>query len=335
MGKMFTFLVIISAVSWVLFVLVAALRLEPSLVSKFELARRSVQSKKELRRETLLPHVATLRGIVALLLLTSTTLLFVVTYGWGFGVIFSILANIAGVALAAVSFVSHWSSAIYAKYEMSVLGVVEHLLVVLRPFGGLSFGDVEKYRRFDSKEELLRMVAQAEGVLSEQERQVIGNTLGFSDKTVSSVMTPRTGIDAVNRAEFLGPLVLDELHAKGHSRLPVIEKDIDHVVGVLYLRDLLSLDEKRSMTVAKAMDKKVYYIHQDDTLSHALAALLKTHHHLCIVINDVRETVGLLTLEDVIEAMLGQQIIDEDDHTDPHIVAAQKKNNTPNGRVDL
>ncbi len=157
-------------------------------------------------------------------------------------------------------------------------------------------------------------------------------------ETVDSVMTPRSVIDFIKQSEFLGPLVLDELHALGHSRLPVIADDLDHVVGVLHLRDLLSLDVKRSVTAEKAMEKKVYYIREDDTLEHALSAFIRTRHHLFIVINKNRETVGLLTLEDVMESLIGRRIVDEDDiHADLRAVAERegKHNNAADGHVDL
>jgi CBS domain containing-hemolysin-like protein len=109
-----------------------------------------------------------------------------------------------------------------------------------------------------------------------------------------------------------GPLVLDELHALGHSLLPVINKNLDNDVGILHLRDLLSLDIRNSMTAESAMEKKVFYINQNDTLEHALAIFLKARHHLCIVTNDALETVGLVTLEDVMEALIGRRIISEE-----------------------
>jgi CBS domain containing-hemolysin-like protein len=83
------------------------------------------------------------------------------------------------------------------------------------------------------------------------------------------------------------------------------------------------------------MEKKVYYIHQDQTLDAALAAFLKTRHHLFVVVNGYRETAGLLCLEDVIEALLGRQIIDEFDlHDDLRAVAereAKHNNRSPHG----
>jgi len=80
------------------------------------------------------------------------------------------------------------------------------------------------------------------------------------------------------------------------------------------------------------MDSHVYYVNQDQTLDHALAAFIKTRHHLFIVVNGYRETAGILTLEDVMEALLGKEIVDEYDvHDDLRIVAARsaRDNNNP------
>jgi CBS domain containing-hemolysin-like protein len=151
-------------------------------------------------------------------------------------------------------------------------------------------------------------------------------------------MTPQSVIKYIDKKEFLGPLVLNDLHKHGHSRLPVINDDINHVVGILYLKDLLTLDVKKSATAEKIMEPKVYYIRADQTLGHALAAFLKTHHHLFIVVNEYRETVGLLTLEDVIEALIGRKIIDEfDAHDDLRAVALRNLNlnNRPDKREDV
>jgi len=176
-------------------------------------------------------------------------------------------------------------------------------------------------------------------LLSADEKHLIANGLGFADKPVSDVMTPRGVIDSISKRELLGPLVLDDLHKTGHSRFPVIDGDIDHVVGMLYIQNLLTVDSgKRSTTAEKTMEPRVFYIRHDQTLGHALAAFLRTHHHLFIVINEFRETVGLLSLEDVIEALLGRKIVDEfDTHEDLRVVAARnpRGNNHPETREDV
>src|SRR5690606_10649404 len=133
----------------------------------------------------------------------------------------------------------------------------------------------ENARQLGSREELQELIGQSKEALTQDERLLLVSALDFRDKKVASVMTPRNVIDFIKKSEFLGPLVLDELHALGHSRLPVIDEDLDHIIGILYLHDMLSLDIRKSTTAEKAMEAKVFYIHENDTLRKALAAFLK------------------------------------------------------------
>jgi len=176
----------------------------------------------------------------------------------------------------------------------------------------------------DSRQELQHLVAESDGVLTPEEKKLIVNSLSFNDQLVRNVMTPRDSITSIKKSEFLGPLALDDLHKAGYTRLPVISSDIDHIIGILHLEGLLALDIKRSSTAEKAMEPKVFYIHQDQTLHHALTEFLSTRHYLLIVIDEARQTVGLLTLTDVIEALIGRKIVDEFDNHDNLRLVAQR-----------
>lgn len=340
---MFTFLCIVTVFVFALLVIVAGIRPMPHLVSQFELRRRSKtannkEAKRQHRRELLLPDVYGAVAAKTALLVVSFVLLSVATFGWVIGVIIAILGVLLYPTFASWGPASRLSERIYTKYEATYLDVVEKMQPFFVVVRSVSFPRVERYHRFDSREELQRLIDQAGGVLSDDERKLIVNGLAFRDQRVESIMTPKNMISSIKKTEFLGPLVLSEIHELGHSRLPVIGEDIDHVVGVLHLRDLLSLDIKRSVTAEKAMEAKVYYVRHDQTLEHALAAFLETRHHLFVVINEHRETVGILTLEDVMEALLGRRIVDEDDnHEDLRSIAAQKAadNNSPEDHIDV
>jgi CBS domain containing-hemolysin-like protein len=198
--------------------------------------------------------------------------------------------------------------------------------------------DVPARDRLDSREELHYLVQHSGGLITEDEKKLITHGLSFDTRTVSEILTPRSVIDTIDKKELLGPLVLDDLHKTGHSRFPVIDGDTDHIIGILHIHDLLTLDSKRSTTAEKAMEARVFYIREDQTLAHALAAFLRTRHHLFIVVNEFRETVGVLSLEDVMEALLGRKIIDEfDAHEDLRAVAARniRANNHPVKREDV
>ena len=130
-------------------------------------------------------------------------------------------------------------------------------------------------------------------------------------------MTPRSVIDSVKAEETLGPLVLDELHNTGHSRFPVIDGDIDHVVGMLYVQELLKVGQTaKTKTAAQAMDPTVYYIREDQTLQQALAAFLRVRHHLFVVVNEFEEYVGIVTIEAVLEQMIGKSTTENLDNYD-------------------
>ena len=338
---MFTFLFILTILIFASLVVVAGIRPTPHLVSQFELHRRSKSSKEakwQHRRELLLPDVYGAITAKIAILLVAFILLSVVTFGWLIGIFVALIGALLYPVVAHWEPVGKLSAFIYNRYEVPYLDFVEKFQSVFKVIRSLYVPHVEPYHRFDSREELQRLVAASGDVLTDEEQQLIVHSLAFKDQRVDTIMTPKNMIKSIKSGEFLGPLVLSEIHELGHSRLPVITDDIDHVVGVLHLRDLLSLGVKRSVTVEKAMEPKVYYIRQDESLDHALAAFIETRLHLFIVINEQRETVGILTLEDVIETLIGRKIVDEDDnHEDLRAVAAAKgrDNNSPENHVDV
>ncbi len=338
---MLTFLIIITTVLFLLLVTVTAMQPEPSPFSLPELERRakhSTPARAQLHRQVALPDVRTLLRIKQALLLVAVILLSVVTFGWVIGVILAVFVTLLYPVLARTKPFRRFAQYLYRNTESLMLRFVERFSGVFAFLRDTPLSHTQTVRQFGSRHELRELIEVSKEALTADERLLLASALDFPEKTIGSVMTPRAVIDTIKKTEFLGPLVLDELHALGHSRLPVIDEDLNHVVGILYLRDLLSLDIKRSTTAEKAMEKKVFYIHQDESLQHALAAFLKVRHHLFIVINDERETVGLITLEDVIEQLLGRRIVDEDDiHDDLRSVARRegRKNNRSSAGVGL
>jgi len=301
-------LLVIAGLLWVKAVWLGSLRLSASPISHFELQRRAINSHKarnELWRNETLHDVRALRRVIVVILLVAISALSIGALGWLWGVAVACLAGIVYVGLSGRPFVGRFADKLYAPYELRVLNAVEKAHIFIRPFRAYYQDDL---RRIDSREHLAYLVESSEEVFSDEQRKLIVHAMSFSDTPVSSVMTPKKDIKTVEKTEFLGPLVLDELHGYGHSHLPVIAKDVHHIVGVLDVRGLLSLDVTRSTTAQKAMDKKVITIKPDDSLEDALSLFLNSHQHICIVKDDDGETVGLLTLSDVIAALIGRRI---------------------------
>lgn len=147
--------------------------------------------------------------------------------------------------------------------------------------------------------------------LSGDELRILKHALSFGEKMVHDVMTPRSVVAHVKQSDVLSPALLNDLTSSGHSRFPVLSEDGAHAVGVLFVRDLL--DVKMHARVDEIMHKGVHYVNEDRELDHVLQAFLKTKQHLFLVVNSFAEIVGLVTIEDVVEQVLGKPIIDEFD----------------------
>lgn len=326
----------------VLLVWIASVVISPTALSKFELERRTRGGDKlaenELNRKNLMPDIISLQRITESILLVVAASLGMVLWGLFAGSLVAVAVALFYRAFARLPLIHQIAQRIYGRQESSVNEFVRRYGKLIRLLQSRLPLEIES--GLNSREELVHLIESSGGVLSSDEKQRILHGLTFHDRKVSEVMTPRAVIESIKSSELLGPLVLDELHKTGHSRFPVIRDDIDHVVGMLHVRDLLIVDgsKKHTMRVETAMEPKVFYIRDDQTLAHALAAFLKTRHHLFVVINESRETVGLLSLEDVIEALLGHPIVDEfDAHDDLRAVAARNPhgNNRPSGAKDV
>lgn len=329
--------IICFAASLALLVVVAAIVPRRSSLSRFELVRRgdtgSLGAKDELERELVLNDLLSLQKAVVALLLVLSVLSAVGGFGWFVGTIVAVAVALSYGRFTQIEGVRALADRLYRPYDEALVQFVKKRPMIGRLIRNISIDANDP--SLSSREELVHLVETAGHILTNDEKKLLVNGLHFSQKTVETIMTPRGVVETVAKAEVLGPLTLNDLHKTGHSRFPVIDGDIDHVIGVLHIRELLTLGNKHSETAADAMEKRVYYIHEEQTLDHALAAFLKTRHHLFVVVNGYRETAGIITLEDVIEALLGRKIVDEFDlHDDLRIVAAREaaqNNDSANG----
>lgn len=175
------------------------------------------------------------------------------------------------------------------------------------------------------KEDLARLLqeqkTQPDNRIDPGEIDLLAHALSFGDKKVADAMVPKRVVVDVNGSDSVGPVLMGELHTSGHSRFPVYEGRHDHLVGVLYLHDLIEI--KHVGTVRDIMRPKVMYVHEDFTLYQTLQAFVKTKQHLFVVVNEFEEYVGIITIEDVLERVIGKLIVDEfDKYDDLRAVAA-------------
>lgn len=184
-----------------------------------------------------------------------------------------------------------------------------------------------------SKKELLKIIEEHRqshrSEVDTDEQRIIKGALTFSEKKVHDVMTPRSVLVAIESHQQLTKNTIKQLVEEGQSRIPVFDKRLDNIVGILYLRDLINRD-LMSKTAEDLCDKQVYYIHRDDNLDSALNQFIKTHHHLFVVVNDFSEVDGVLSIEDVLETIIRREIVDEFDKYHDMRAVAKKRTRSVN-----
>jgi CBS domain containing-hemolysin-like protein len=174
-----------------------------------------------------------------------------------------------------------------------------------------------------TEEELMTFVevVEEEGGIEEEERELIHNIFEFDDTSASEIMTPRADMFVINADE---EFKLEEIVKSGFTRFPVIEGDIDHVIGILNIKDLLMHQATcvDDIDVRKLM-RESYFVPEIKKLDNLLQEFKRRKQHMAIVVDEHGGVSGLITLEDALEEIVGE-IIDETDKFEPHIVKLRK-----------
>ena len=166
-----------------------------------------------------------------------------------------------------------------------------------------------------SKDELLELLKASvtAAKLNRFEADVAFSALTFGEKVVSEIMVPIGTVKTVDADTLLSPVELGELHDSGFSRFPVKDAG-NQYIGTLFLKDVVEM--RSTKHVRDMMRPGAFYISEHAQLDQAMRAFLKTHHHQFLVVNDFEEIVGVVSIEDIIEQIIGKQIIDEFDQYD-------------------
>ncbi len=158
----------------------------------------------------------------------------------------------------------------------------------------------------DEDVDLLARVREADGGLEEGEREMIHSIFEFRETLVREIMVPRVDMVAVRHDARL-PEVVDLVLEEGHSRFPVYEGTIDHIVGVLNVKDLFRYlrDGKTEVTAAQVM-RPAYFVPETKKVDELFQEMRQGKIHLAIVVDEYGGTAGLVTIEDVLEEIVGE-----------------------------
>lgn len=180
----------------------------------------------------------------------------------------------------------------------------------------------------EAEDEILSAVSEGEreGSIGEEERVMIEGVVELRSQTVEEIMTPRTEIEGFELTDDLA-FIRTFIEEAGHSRIPVYEGDLDHIVGILYVKDLLHyLGKDVNGFQLRPILRKPVWVPETKTLSEMMVELRARKVHLAIVLDEYGGTTGLVTFEDILEEIVGeiQDEFEPDDEVPPEIMVDEQ-----------
>lgn len=150
--------------------------------------------------------------------------------------------------------------------------------------------------------------------INQEEGRRMAGALGFSEKVAFNVMTPTTSLKSIESNTILTKEVLDNIKEEHYSRIPVYEGTIDNIIGILYAKDLVGYDIDNNKTAGDLCRiKKPLCVQEDEKLTLLWKVMIKDRVHLSFVYNEFGSLTGIVSLEDMMEELLGEEIMDESD----------------------
>jgi len=211
----------------------------------------------------------------------------------------------------------------YEKVAFGTIGPIRFISIVTAPFVKLLtwstnivskiFGVGEQEEEIVTEEEIKMMVDQGEekGSIEETEKELINNVFALNDIVASEIMTHRTDMFAIQINQNLYE-ILDEIDDYKYSRIPVYDETIDDIKGILFVKDILKLINNKKTIKIKDLLREAYFVPESKPIDEVFKELQVNKKQMAIVIDEYGGTAGLLTMEDILEELVGN-IFDEYD----------------------
>lgn len=177
--------------------------------------------------------------------------------------------------------------------------------LIIRFFGG----EIKPTPQFLTEEEMKAMISigEEEGAIEKEEKEMLHKVFEFGDKKVSEAMVPRTEIVAIPEDAAVGD-VLELITTERYSRYPVIKETVDNIIGILYVKDILIKMAKEEIapdTSIATLIRDAYYIPESKMVTELLDEMQKHKFQIAIIVDEHGGTAGLITLEDIMEEIVG------------------------------
>ena len=228
------------------------------------------------------------------------------------------------------------------KYAMAVSGVIRVLVTVLRPLDWLFalwrklLAKMIRPEQEESQieDELMTMIdeAQTEGDIEEEEGELIRSAIEFNDQNAADIMTPRVDVTALEDNATIEEAA-DAFRDTWFSRIPVYHEDLDHVIGILHEKDFYKMTHEGVTDITKIMKEPVF-APASLSISNLLKLFRTSQTHLVILLDEYGGTDGIVTMEDVLEELVGE-IYDEHDEVSEEVVEQEDGTLIVDGNMQL
>jgi putative hemolysin len=283
---------------------------------------------------------------------------------WFVGLIPSLephMAAISAVSMVVITLIMSYFSLVFGELvpkriamqkaeslSFAVIGVLRVVAIVTRPFVKfLSVSTNLVVRLFgidphadeeNVTEEEIRMmvdVGEEKGVIEGVQKDMINNIFEFDDITAADIMTPRTDVEALEAEDTIDDALRIGME-EGYSRVPVYEEDIDHVIGVLYIKDLLPyVGQALPVDVSlRQLVRDTYFVPDTKKCGELFSEMTEKHIQMAMVVDEYGGLAGIVTMEDLLESIVGN-IQDEYDHEEEEVTRTGEHSFELDGSIDM
>ena len=215
----------------------------------------------------------------------------------------------------------------YEKISFASIGVIKAISLITVPFVKFLtfstnmvsklFGVTGEEEENITEEEIRMMidVGEEKGTIEEEEREMINNVFELNDKVASEIMIPRNKIFALDINLSIAEVIEKLSEDTRYSRIPVFDKTIDNIAGIVYIKDIL-LSTKNKNSKIKTLVKEAYYVSETKKVDELFQELRKNKRQIAIVLDEYGGTAGMVTMEDILEEIVGEIYDEYDKETD-------------------
>jgi len=218
-----------------------------------------------------------------------------------------------------ISYPLYWFFVIFRPF-IWLMNSISNLflnLIGIKPVGKHEIHSVDELR-------LLVEQSKEGGAIENENYEIIKNAFDFTDHTAKQIMIPRQQIFSLD-VDLSSKEIIGKILENGYSRIPMYQVSMDNIIGIVYAKDVFKEYYKNPSFNIKNLIHPAFYVFENKRISEVLTEFQKQHLHLAIVIDEFGGTHGIITLEDILEELVGE-IQDEDD--DEKFIVEKKENNT-------